>query len=282
MRAPARGAIGVPRADGRRSVKPNRVDAKVRAALNLEALLGLLETLVASDPEARALVADESLVMQFEVRGGPAVHLDIDRGTIRHGLGPHPRPAIRLEYPSFESLNGAFNGRPVIPKVRKGMFKVAFLATRFPKLTGRLAACMQGTAGQGNTDQDLRTRLMLRALVSAAPVLARHDPSVVQAVTAVPAGRMSIRLEPSGPWASLEKTREGSVVHAFEPSTGPGASADVLVTFDGTDVARDLVEARVGFAEALRRPDVMVEGDETLASGFAVVLTRFEQLMAQT
>lgn len=246
--------------------------------MNLEALLTLLQTLVDGDEQARAIVADQRRTLQIELRSGPVVHLEIDRGRIRHGLGPHPRPSVRLEYPTAERLNAGFAGQPVIPELRKGLLAIGFLKNQFPALTTRLAYYMRGT---GRTSRDpsvmaLVTRLHLRAMVAAVPALARHDGSVAAAVQGMPAGRLLIRVAPNGPWGTIVKMPHGPLSYTFEE---PVVDALATVEFRDPDSARALLGGAVSFAATLEHGDVVRTGSTAMIERVSEIVTRFEGLM---
>lgn len=247
------------------------------AALNLEAMLALLETLVQGDAEAREAIARDTLIVQMGLRDGPVVFLDIDKGTVKHGIGAHPRPSVRLEYKSARDLNAGFAGEKVMPRLRKGLFRIGFLTRRFPALTNRLGHYLLGPGAQSD-DPDvvrLRTRLLLRAMLAAVPALARHDPAVAEAAEGMPRGSMLVRIAPDGPWGSIDKTEDGGFGHTFEQ---PVRDATATLTFASADAARRLLDG-ASFSAALGRTELAFRGSLSMLERASDILARFESLM---
>jgi hypothetical protein len=249
-----------------------------RAAVNLEALLALLETLVDGDAEARAAIAKDRVTVQMGLRGGPVVHLEIDRGAVRHGVGPRRDAAVRLEYPTARELNAAFAGAAVMPKLRKGLLRIGFLKNRFPVLTERLGYYLQGPGSESGEPDivALRTRMMLRAMLAAVPALARHDITVAEVAEGMLPGRLLVRVEPDGPWGSVEKTEGGEFFHTFER---PVTDATATLTFRNIDAARAILGG-ASFAAAIGRTDVLGRGCMSTLERASEILARFGTLMA--
>ena len=68
----------------------------LKASVYLKGILPLMEDLVLYDQVAAAAIAGERLILQFEVKDGPIAHLAMSEGAVRHGVGRHPNPDVRL------------------------------------------------------------------------------------------------------------------------------------------------------------------------------------------
>mgnify|MGYP001813619216 CR=1 FL=1 len=116
----------------------------LRASFYLKGILPLMEDLVEYDQTAAAAIAGENLVLQFEVKDGTRAHLEIREGKVRHGVGCHPRPDVRLIFKSPELFNRMFAGEDGRPGIRKGYTRLRVLTLKFPTLVERLAYYMEG------------------------------------------------------------------------------------------------------------------------------------------
>jgi hypothetical protein len=110
---------------------------RVLASLNLFAVLQNLEELVRLDPQSAALCANWNVSMSFSVYNGPVAWVGFNKGlcTVKKGL--EQKADIALKFVSCRHLNLMFESkRP--PIITKGITRLPFLFSKFPKLTKRL------------------------------------------------------------------------------------------------------------------------------------------------
>jgi hypothetical protein len=113
------------------------------ANINLYAVLQNLEELCSLDREAKSIIKDKSLAVQFTVKNGPAALLSFNGGkcSFQRGSGESD---IKLYFSSPAHLNSMFEGK-ANPIPLKGLTKINFLKNEFTKLTERLAYFLKPT-----------------------------------------------------------------------------------------------------------------------------------------
>jgi hypothetical protein len=113
------------------------------ANINLYAVLQNLEDLCALDQEAKSLVKDKNLAIQFMVKNGPVGLLSFHDGncSFQKGTGQND---IKLYFSSPDHLNKMFEGK-ANPIPLKGFTKISFLKNEFTKLTDRLTYFLKPT-----------------------------------------------------------------------------------------------------------------------------------------
>lgn len=255
----------------------------LRSWIYLTGILPLFEDLVLYDEQARAAIAGQHLVVQFEVRHGPVAHLDIEDGRIRYGSGPHPRPDVRLTFKTPDRLNRMFGGERVRPGVRKGFWHLRFLTGEFPTLAGRLGYYLEGEGSHGAESDDEMLRflvgLRLRALLGGAAAIASHDDWLSDVAQRTPVGKLHMTVLPDGPQGALEK----AVHHGrseFAASYGEVADRpNAVMEFKDLDAAWRVVGGDAGFGEAASLGDVRLAGNIVLADQISIFMHRLVTVM---
>ncbi len=256
------------------------MNALLQSCIYLKAVLPLMEDLVAYDEEAAAAIAGENLVLQFEVKGGPIAHLDIGGGKIRHGIGPHPRPDVRLTFKSPELLNRLFEGEDVRPGIRKGFTHIGFLTKKFPRLSERLSYHLEGEGqkAQGPEADRFLVTLGLHAMLAGMATVANDDPLLAETAAETPQGTLLVKVLPDGPFGSVAKVAGGEFISTFGQ---PVAHPNAVMEFDDLSVARRLIEGRLSAVVAIGTGEVRIRGNLPLVEKINIFLNRFSKLMAR-
>ncbi|NIV36150.1 MAG: hypothetical protein GWN58_43895, partial [Anaerolineae bacterium] len=257
------------------------MDEMLRASVYLKGILPLIEDLVEYDEAAAAAIAGENLVLQFEVRDGPRAHLDIRAGKVRHGVGSHPRPDVRLTFKTPELLNRMFAGEDVQPGIRKGFTRLKFLTRKFPVLAERLAYYMEGE-GQGLQDPEGKlflVKLGLHAMLGGMAAVAADDSSVADTAAATPAGTLLVKVLPDGPLGTFAKVaRDGG--YQFVATLGqPVDQPNAVMEFANLEVAQRLIDGHLSAVLAIGTGEIRIRGYLPLTDKVNVFLARLNQVL---
>lgn len=125
------------------------MNPRLEASIYLKGVLPLMGELVQDDRQAADAIAGQRLVIQFEVKHGPVVHLDPCEGRILHGTGPHPDPDFRLTFKTPDLLTRLLAGEEVRPGIRKGFTRLNLLTTRFPIQSNSAEGVDRARSGRG-------------------------------------------------------------------------------------------------------------------------------------
>lgn len=255
----------------------------LRASVYLKGILPLMEDLVVYDPEAAAAIAGESLVLQFEIKDGPAVHLEVGSGKIRHGSGLHPRPDIRLSFNTPERLNRMFAGQDVRPGIRKGFTRLGFLTKKFPILAERLSYFMEGEGqkAEGPEANLFLVRLGLHAMLGGMAAVASDDPSLADVAAATPCGTLLVAVLPDGPHGTFAKMPSNGSYDFLATFGRSVAHANAVMEFTSLDVARRLIDGQLSAVVAIGTGEVKISGYLPLIDKANVFLGRLAKVMGR-
>ncbi|MGD2207341.1 MAG: aminotransferase class III-fold pyridoxal phosphate-dependent enzyme [Anaerolineae bacterium] len=253
----------------------------VRASTYLKGILPLMEDLVEYDQAAAAAIAGQDLVLQFEVKDGPIGHLEIREGKIRHGVGRHPHPDVRLTFKTPGLLNRLFDGEDVRPGIRKGFTRLGFLTKTFPILAERLEYYMEGEGqnAKGPEANLFLVKLGLHAMLGGMTAVAADDPSLADVAAATPAGTLLVTVLPDGPQGTFAKVpRNGG--YEFVSTWGqPVEQPNAVMEFTSLDVARRLIDGQLSAVVAIGTGEMRIRGHLPLIDKVNVFLTRLGQVL---
>ncbi|UCD63729.1 MAG: hypothetical protein JSW34_13470, partial [Candidatus Zixiibacteriota bacterium] len=117
---------------------------RIKAHLNLYAVLRNLEDLVAYDSETASLVENWAVSVQFIVLNGPKAYCEFENGVCTVCRGKHKRPSIILFFISPKHFNRMMDGT-ANPIPLKGLTRLGFLRTDFTRVTERLEYYLKPT-----------------------------------------------------------------------------------------------------------------------------------------
>lgn len=178
------------------------IEEKIRACLNLGAVLQNLETLPQVDPEIAALCSTWDVAVQFSVRGGPKAYVAFKNGVVRHDMSVYRKPAIKLYFISPKHLNAMFDG-PGLPIPLKGFSRLEFLKKEFSKVTARLTEYLKPAPGVEFTRDFIqaRTPMLLHTAMYAAQTLSEMDTTANAVASHTPDGTLQVEVGSDGPCA---------------------------------------------------------------------------------
>ncbi|SCY75861.1 hypothetical protein [Desulfoluna spongiiphila] len=243
---------------------------RVKANLNLYAVLRNLETLVACDGKAAAMIKGWEVTLEFSVFRGPTLYLEFENGRCRAGEGAHPAPDVRLFFLSAGHLNRMMDGKGS-PIPLKGLTRLSFLTKEFPKLTDRLEYFLKpdDTLLADTAYKEVNTRLNLGVAAYAVRELATSDPMGALNAASMPDGTLAIRVLPDGPSVSIVKEKGRYAVGSPHPDN-PMA----VMSFRDMGVACDLMNGKCDAFAALAKGDVSMKGSIPMIEATNLLMDR--------
>ncbi len=254
----------------------------LRASLYLNAVLPLMEDLAAFDPAAASVVSGKHLILQFEVKNGPAAHLIIKNNRIRHGNGKHPMPHVRLTFKSPDLLIRMFDGEDVRPGVRKGFLHLFFLIRKFPILAERLQYFLQGDGKHAHDDKTKQFLLQmgLHAMLAGMATVASHDPSLCAIADETPFGTLLVHILPDGPFGTFSKSVLNDGYIFKSTFNQPVRYANAVMEFANPDAAQKLINGELNTVTAIGLgQDIKIRGLLPLIDKAGIFLYRFGKIM---
>jgi len=248
---------------------------RVKACLNLHAVLPNLEEVVAFDPQVAELTRTWDVTVEFRVRHGPQAHVAIHEGRCRVRPGPADKPHVRLWFTSPRHLNAMFEGRAK-PIPTKGFSRLGFLSGEFPKLTDRMERYLRASEEtlKDRRTFELVTRCLLFTAVFGLKELAENDPAVAELAAQTPNGTTEFRILPDGPAVHLTHAN-GS----FSVGKGPAPSPNARMAFRDYDVCHRLLNGRMDTFAAVGRGDVVITGFLPLVDRLSSLLEYLERYL---
>lgn len=244
---------------------------RIRASLNLYAVLQNLEDLVRLDPVTARLSQGWDLSIQFSVHDGPAAYLTFKEGACVHGIGYHDNPSIRLFFRSCSHVNAMFAGQ-ANPIPLKGFTRLGFLKRDFSQLTDRLAHFLQPPDG-AHDEAFIRisTTLTMNTALCAARELARQEPVSGKIAAAIPRGILQMEVLPDGPCAHVVFNGDGMTVGKCR-ADAPSA----VMVFRDIATASAMLAGKLDAFLAVADGRVMLRGQLPMIDNLGLILERVE------
>ncbi len=254
------------------------MDQTLQASIFLNGVLPLMENLVDYDQEAADAIAGKNLVLQFDVKHGPAAYLEMKDSAIRHGVGIHPHPDLWLTFPTAERFNRLMAGDKITPGIRKGFTRLNFLTERFPRLGKRLNYYLQGDGQQaeGPEARQFLVKLGIRIMLGGMVAVANDDPSLAQIAEATPVGTLMVNVLPDGPTGTFTKSADNFFSTTFDQ---PVEHPNAVMELASLDAAKQLIDGDLSAVVAIGTGDVRVRGFIPLIEKVNIFLGRFSSLM---
>jgi hypothetical protein len=233
------------------------MDQRVKAHLNLLAVLPNLEDLVGFDDEARRMAVDWKIRVLFSVRGGPSATLAFQDGRCRVSPGRQGMPNLVLGFTSPSHLNAMFDNQAK-PIPLWGLHRLPWLAGQFPKLAARLEYYLRADDARLADPAvfDFVLGCQMRTAMRGLKFVAELDPEMHALAAHTAEGVAELRVLPDGPVVGIEHTGR-----TFTPLlNGNAPRPNVRAVFGSGRVAFDLLNGRGDAFAALGRRDVVMEG----------------------
>lgn len=257
--------------------KPLVDHERIKAHLNLYAVLQNLEELVRLDERAAHLVREWNVSLQFTVRGGPSAYLEFADGHCTHGRGRRASADISLGFLTSRHLNAMFDGR-AIPIPLRGLTRLGWLRTEFPQLTDRLVQYLQGDDGEDPAQDDLpqhiRITLLLQTGAFASAELAVLEPTSQQIAARMADDVLEIAVLPDGPTLHA-KIGDGKIRVAKSAAEHPTAR----MVFRDAGTAAAILGGQLDSFRAVAEQRVTLAGRIAVIDDFSLILDRVEQFL---
>ena len=243
---------------------------KIKAGINLHAILKNLEDLVAFDDDARKLIGNRKMCIRFSVKNGPEAWVKFEKGKCTVGRGKAPKPNVILWFSSCEHLNKMFDGK-ANPIPLKGFTKLSFLQKEFTQLTKRLEYFLRPENVEKLDEHYIKmnTNFTLTIAAYALPEIALFDERAKFTASHLPDGTLQMEVLPEGPDVYLE-------IKAGKITAGKGkiAHPDAMMIMKDAHVANDFLNGKTDSFTAIALGDVMIKGQIPILDGINLMLDR--------
>ena len=244
-------------------------DQLTMSCINLYAVLQNMENLVELDRDAKLLIENAEIAIQFAVRGGPAALLSFENGRCRLQKGKG-RSNISLYFTSPEHLNKMFGGK-ANPIPLKGLTKTGFLKNEFTKLTDRLTYYLKPTDELLKNPEYLRINTILTANTAFFALAEIGNNDVLGRLNAgrIPDGDINVSILGEGPSLHL-KARKGRLEAVKGASSAPRA----IMSFADIEAANGMLNGKVDAYTCIASGTIQIKG-------FLPMLDHMNKLLSQ-
>ena len=250
---------------------------KVKASLNLGAVLQNLSELCRLDGESRKLIQSWDIGIQFTVLGGPRAWVEFRGGECRVGLGGTSLSEVHLFFVTPGHLNAMFAGSNIPPIPLKGFKRLGFLKNEFPRVTARLEHYLKPGPGMLDDAAFLaaNTTLTLHTAANAVRELVKTEATAGKIAAGTPPGKMQVAVDGDGPAAWISFGPNG-----VDAGRGRVDRPDATMTFRNMDVAQGVLSGKEDGLAAIGRGDVAIWGMLPLIDSAILIMDRVERYLA--
>lgn len=250
---------------------------KLRAHLNLYAVLQNLEDLVLYDDEIKNFVKDWNLSIQFSVLGGPKAFIVFKDGKCEVSKGIKRFASIVLLFVSPRHLNKMFEGKST-PIILRGFSKLSFLLKKFPVLTNKLAYYLKPTPEllQNPKFLELNTRFTISTAAYAAQEIAQYDPIGKLVCAQIGKGAVQLLVDSHGFGAYLFFD-----ANRIEARKGIFSHPMAVLAMKGLKQANEFLNGKIDAFTAIVKGDVVIRGHTSMLDKLSLVLDRIPLYLSQ-
>ncbi|GMT45814.1 MAG: hypothetical protein IEMM0006_1646 [bacterium] len=243
---------------------------KIKAGINLYAVLKTLEDLVAYDDVARAIIESKKICIQFSVKSGPKAWVYFKNGQCTVGRGKAAKSQVTLWFSSCGHLNKMFDGK-ANPIPLKGFTKLGFLQKQFTQLTQRLEHFLRPGKVENPDEHYIRMNTLFTLTIAAfaLPEIALYDKRAKFTASHLPDGTLQMSVLPDGPDVYLE-INNGKIMAGKGKATRP----DAMLLMKNNRVANDFLNGKSDPFTAIALGEVMIKGQIPILDGINLILDR--------
>ncbi len=227
---------------------------RLRAGINLHAILRNLEDLSQLDDDAKALLAGHQLRIGMHVPGIDPLTLEVKDGGIQARRTSEPG-CLRLQFVSPRHFNGMVSGSSM-PLPTGGLKHLSFLKSNFAALAKDLEKYLRPGKDDLRDEvfREKNTRLTASAALYALAEIANNDPVGQQIVKAMGDGVALV--EVPGVLAYAITSKDGRL------TTGKyeGQSAQAFMRFDSLDTLGQVLRGELDSYMCIGRGQISVAG----------------------
>jgi len=245
------------------------IDEKIKAGVNLYAVLKNIEELVVLDQDIKQLVKNWKISIEFRVRNGPVASISFNKGICNVIKGKLKKVDVILFFMSESHLNKMFDGN-ANPIPLKGFTKLGFLDKEFSKVTDKLEYYLKPTEEllSNSVYQQINTIFTLTTAINALPVIMQFDPKAKLTGSHLTKGALFINVE-NGPSAFVHTDKNYLEVGKGTPKD---ASCEMLIK--DISVANKFFSGKVDVFSALAKQDIKIVGQTYLLDNIGLILDR--------
>ena len=245
------------------------ISEKIKAGVNLFAVIKNIEQLVVLDPEIAQLVKDWKITIEFRVKKGPVASIRFENGKCEVKKGKFDKPDVVLFFMSEAHLNKMFDGN-ANPIPLKGFTKLKFLDKEFSKVTDKLAYYLKPTPALLQDPEYLKinTVFTLTTAVNALPVVMTYDPKAKLTGSHLTKGSLLIKVK-NGPAAFLETD-----TNYIEVTEGDSSKATCEMKIKDIETANKFFSGEVDIFSALAKQEIEISGQTYLLDNIGLILDR--------
>ena len=245
------------------------VEEKIKAGVNLFAVIKNIEQLVVLDLEIKELTKNWNITIEFRVRNGPIASVKFKDGKCSVIKGKFKKSTVVLFFMSERHLNKMFDGK-ANPIPLKGFTKLGFLDKQFSKVTDKLEYYLKPTPELLN-DKDylkINTIFTLTTAINALPVVMEFDPKAKLTGSHLTKGSLLISVE-NGPSAFVNTDK-----NLLEVVDQNSKEATCEMIIKNIDIANKFFSGEVEIFSALAKQDIKIVGQTYLLDNIGLILDR--------
>jgi putative sterol carrier protein len=245
---------------------------RIKAGINLYAVLKNLEDLIALDNDCKEFIRNTNISVQFIVRKGPKAWIRFINGQCEVGQGKLSSSGVVLYFTCPEHLNKMFDGK-ANPIPLKGFTKLGFLKNEFSAITEKLAYYLRPEEVKNPTDEYVRinTRFTLTVAAFALSEISKYDKKAGMSAAHIPDGSIQMRVLPDGPSVYLT-VKNGEII----ASKGQVDNPDAIMEMKDYRTANAFLNGLSNPFKAIAAGDVMVKGQIPMLDNLSLILDKVQ------
>ena len=245
------------------------IEEKIKAGVNLYAVIKNIEQLVILDPEIKELVKDWNITIEFRVKNGPDASVRFKDGSCEVKKGKFDKTDVVLFFMSEAHLNKMFDGNSN-PIPLKGFTKLGFLDKEFSKVTDKLEYYLKPTPEllEDPNYLNINTIFTLTTAINALPVVMEFDPKAKLTGSHLTKGSLFINVE-NGPNAFVNTD-----ANFIEVTEGNSDTATCEMIIKDISIANKFFSGGVDIFSALAKQDIKIVGQTYLLDNIGLILDR--------
>ena len=249
---------------------------KIKAGINLYAVLKNLEDLIALDDQCRDLVLGKNISIQFIVKNGPLAWVSFEKGFCKVGQGKLKGAKIKLWFKSPHHLNQMFDGK-ANPIPLKGFTKIGFLTNEFTKITEKLEYYLKPELVDNPSEEYIKinTRFTLTVAAFALSEIAKYDREAKMTASHIPNGKIQMRVAPNDPAVYLSVSNG-----AIAAEKGNTESPDAIMEMKNIQCANDFLNGKSNPFLAIASGDVIIKGQTPMLDNLSLILDKVNKYIS--
>ncbi len=249
---------------------------KIKAGINLYAVLKNLEDLIALDEECQNLIQGKNISIQFIVKNGPLAWVKFADNACKVGQGKLRGSSIKLWFKSPEHLNKMFDGE-ANPIPLKGFTKIGFLTKEFTKITEKLEYYLKPELLEDPGEEYIKinTRFTLTVAAFALSEIARYDKKANITANHISNGKIQLRVLPNDPAVFLT-IKDGSI----SAEKGVTEKPDAVMEMKNLQCANDFLNGKSNPFLAIASGDVIIKGQTPMLDNLSLILDKVQKYIS--